>query len=96
MLDPQHYFNGTPVDPEQNNEHNEITEYDSFTGPGFVARSRKAFVAGTVALSGALALAIPTAFGDGVVSVGELVPIGVAALGVGLVAFFGTWGTPNA
>ncbi|URM86430.1 hypothetical protein SEA_GSHELBY23_35 [Microbacterium phage Gshelby23] len=67
------------------------------TGPGFVKRSRKAFVAGALAAAGSFGPAFAIATADGVIGfTAEVVPIAVVSLGIGVAAFFGTYQTPNA
>jgi hypothetical protein len=70
---------------------------DITTGPGFVARARKAFVAGVTAVAASIGPAIVVAGADGVIDFsGEIVPLGVVGLTLGLGAFLAVYGTPNA
>lgn len=62
---------------------------------GWIDRSRKALAAGATAFAGALAIGIPSVFGDGIVTVEEIVPLAIASVGIGLAAGFATWATPN-
>lgn len=74
-------------------------ETDSFVPepePGFIARSRKAIIAGAASLAGALAVAVPTVFGDGVLTSDEIITTLIIATGVGLSVALATWATPNA
>ncbi len=74
-----------------------MTNDDITTGPGFVARSRKAFVAAIGALAASLAPAIVLVGADGKVDfAAEVVPVVVVAVTLGLGAFFAVWATPNA
>lgn len=66
------------------------------TQPGFIARSRKAFVAGLSALAGSLGLSIGPATSDGDFNWStEGVPIVTIAVGIGVAVFFATWSVPN-
>lgn len=70
---------------------------DITTGPGFVARARKAFVAGVGAVAASLGPAIVVAGADGVIDFqGEIVPLGIVGLTLGLGAFLAVYATPNA
>jgi hypothetical protein len=70
---------------------------DITTGPGFVAKARKAFVAGVGAVAASLGPAIVVAGADGVIDFqGEVVPLGVVSLTLGLGAFLAVYATPNA
>jgi hypothetical protein len=70
---------------------------DITTGPGFVARARKAFVAGVGAVAASLGPAIVLAGADGVIDFrGEIVPLGIVGLTLGLGAFLAVYATPNA
>ena len=66
------------------------------TGPGFVKRSRKAIVAGGLAAVGAFGPAFALATSDGTITGGEVLPIVIVSLGIGVAAFAATWATPNA
>jgi hypothetical protein len=63
---------------------------------GFVAQARKAFVAGAVAVLGAFGPAFAVATSDGSITVEEVIPLAVVALGLGVAAFAATWAVPNA
>lgn len=70
---------------------------DITTGPGFVARARKAFVAGVGAVAASLGPAIVVAGADGVIDFqGEIVPLGIVGLTLGMGAFLAVYATPNA
>ncbi|MEW1705943.1 hypothetical protein AB0230_01770 [Microbacterium sp. NPDC089190] len=75
-----------------------MTINDDFTtGPGFVARARKALVAGVGAAAASFGPALAIAGADGVISfAGEIVPIGVVALTLGAAAALAVYATPNA
>lgn len=70
---------------------------DITTGPGFVARARKAFVAGVGAVAASIGPAIVVAGADGRIDfAGEIVPLGIVGLTLGLGAFLAVYATPNA
>lgn len=70
---------------------------DITTGPGFVARTRKAFVAAVGAVAASFGPALVVAGADGVIDfAGEILPIGVVALTLGAGAFLAVYATPNA
>ncbi len=70
---------------------------DITTGPGFVAKARKAFVAGIGAFAASIGPAIVLVTADGVVDpVGELLPVAVVAAGLGAAAGLAVYATPNA
>lgn len=64
--------------------------------PGYLARTRKATMAGAVALATALSGSILIVTQDGVVTAAEAGGAGIIALGVGAAAWFATWAVPNA
>lgn len=64
--------------------------------PGYLARTRKATMAGAVALAGALSTAAIGVSQDGVITADEAIVSGVIALGIGAAAWFATWAVPNA
>lgn len=70
---------------------------DITTGPGFVARARKAFVAGVGAIAASIGPAIAVAGADGKLDFqGEIVPLAVVGLTLGAAAFAAVYATPNA
>lgn len=70
---------------------------DITTGPGFVAKARKAFVAGLGATAASIGPAIAVAGADGIIDfAGEIVPLGVVGLTLGAAAFLAVYATPNA
>ncbi|MEV8134284.1 hypothetical protein [Microbacterium aurantiacum] len=70
---------------------------DITTGPGFVAKARKAFVAGVGAVAASIGPAIVVAGADGVIDfASEVVPLSVVGLTLGLGAFLAVYATPNA
>jgi hypothetical protein len=64
--------------------------------PGYLARTRKATMAGAVALAGTLSVSAVSVTQDGAVTTGELVTYGIVALGIAASAWFATWAVPNA
>lgn len=74
-----------------------MTTDDFTTGPGFVAKARKAFVAAVGALAASFGPALVIAGADGAINfAGEIVPIGVVSLTLAAGAFLAVWATPNA
>ena len=71
-------------------------EDDLTTRAGFIKRSRKALVAGVLALVGSFGPAFGVAAADGVLGGGEILTLSIVALGIGVAAFSATWATPNA
>lgn len=70
---------------------------DITTGPGFVAKARKAFVAGIGAIAASVGPALVVAGADGAIDfAGEIVPLGIVGLTLGLGAFLAVYATPNA
>jgi hypothetical protein len=79
-----------------NNNGNPIAQHAAEDEPGYIARTRKATMAGAISLAGSLGTAAITVTQDGIVTGPELVTAGLVSLGVGLAAWFGTWAVPNA
>lgn len=70
---------------------------DITTRPGFIARARKALVAGVGATAASIGPAIAVAGSDGVLDfAGEVVPLGVIGLSLGAAAALAVYATPNA
>lgn len=70
---------------------------DITTGPGFVARARKAVVGFVGAFAASIGPAIVLVTADGKVDFGtEVVPVVLVALGLGLAAGIAVYATPNA
>ncbi len=70
---------------------------DITTGPGFVAKARKAFVAGIGAIAASVGPALVVAGADGAIDfAGEIVPLGIVGLTLGVGAFLAVYATPNA
>ncbi|QDP44856.1 membrane protein [Microbacterium phage Araxxi] len=69
---------------------------DLETRAGLIKRSRKAIVAGVVAVAGSFGPAFLAISGDGVITGEEIAFTTVAALGFGVAALCATWATPNA
>ncbi len=70
---------------------------DITTGPGFIARARKALVAGVGAVAASIGPAIVVAGADGQIDfTTEIVPLSIVALTLGLGAFAAVYATPNA
>lgn len=63
---------------------------------GFIATSRKAFVAGVTSAIPVAGTAIAAAFADGVVSQGDIFAVIGATIGAFALAFGGTYAVPNA
>lgn len=61
----------------------------------FVKTSRKAITAGLGAFASAIGVSVPLIFGDGVVTVAEVIPAAVIALGAGLAMGIATYQVPN-
>jgi hypothetical protein len=74
-----------------------MSNEDITTGAGFVARARKAFVAGIGAVAASIGPAIVVAGADGVIDFrAEIVPLAVVGLTLGVGAFLAVYATPNA
>ncbi len=70
---------------------------DITTRPGFIARARKALVAGVGATAASIGPAIAVAGADGVLDfAGEVAPLGVIGLTLGLAAAIAVYAAPNA
>ncbi|AZV01802.1 membrane protein [Microbacterium phage Alex44] len=61
----------------------------------FFKTARKAVIAGGAAFAGALGPALLVATGDGVLTVDEIVPLTVTALGIGAAAGLAVWAVRN-
>lgn len=73
------------------------TNDDITTRPGFIAKARKALVALVGATAASLGPAIVIAGADGVIDpAGEVLPLSIIAITLGLGAALAVYATPNA
>ena len=63
---------------------------------GFVARSRKAFVAGIVGAAGGVTSTLPAALADAVVTWPEVAAVATMTIGGFVLGFATVWAMPNA
>lgn len=74
----------------------ELREAEEAKEPGYLARTRKATMAGACALATALSGAVLVVTQDGTLTTEEMLGSLVISLGVGASVWLATWATPNA
>lgn len=86
-------MNDTPIYDNVNTPDPEKTWKDDLRD--FVKTSRKAITAGLGAFAASAGTAVPLIFGDGVVTIAELVPALVISVGAGIAIGLATYQVPN-
>ena len=73
-----------------------MTRAEARKPSGFVARSRKAFVAGIVGAAGGITSTLPTALADSIVTGPEIAAVATMTIGGFVLGFATVWAMPNA
>lgn len=74
----------------------ELREAEEANEPGWLARTRKASMAGACALATSLSAGVLLVTQDGALATEELVGTLIVSLGVGASTWLATWAIPNA